>query len=133
MKKKMKKLVFNDDDEVLHYIKEKIKKEKDDEYNKGGQYNNFILSKKFHGEPLYEIGLNNDINYINSVLEKENVEIENEPVIFISKRELEQLKNGQKSENENIENNNEEIAKLNNENEKLKKKIDLINKTYIQI
>ena len=127
-----KKLVFNDDDEVFHYIKERIKEEKDEEYNKDGQYNNFILSKQFHGKPLYEIGLKDDINYINSVLEKENVEIQNEPVIFISKKELEQLKNGQKfeNENENTENNNEEIAKLKNENEKLKKKIDLINKTY---
>ena len=47
------------------------------EYNNDKvKYNYFILTKKFHGKILYEIGLQNNIDYINSILEKENVEIE---------------------------------------------------------
>ena len=123
------KLTFNNDDEVLHYIKKKIREEKDNEYNKDKvKYNYFILTKKFHGKALYEIGLENNLNYINSILEKENVEIEREPVIFITKKELEKLKNNQQENN--FTNSNEEIESLKKENEKLKAEIDLINKNY---
>ena len=125
------KLIFKNDNEILNYIKDKIKEEKDNEYNNQNKenHNNFILSRKYHDKILYEIGLVNDINYINSILEKENVEIENEQVIFIPKKELEKLKNNNKQENITT-NSNDEVEKLKKENEKLKKKIDLINKNY---
>ena len=130
------KLVFNNDDEVLRYIKKRLRKEKDEEYNNDKiKYNYFILSKKFHGKMLYEIGLQNNVDSINTILEKENVEVEHEPVMFIKKKEYDQLKNGIKVENENVDNNNnsnnnEEIDILKKENEKLKKKVDLINQNF---
>jgi len=150
------KLNFKDEDEVLDYIKKKLNEEKELEYNKNKiKYNYFILMKKFHGKILYEIGLENNIESINNILSNENVEIEHEPVVFIKKKELEELKNNTSlNNNKNINNdeNNElkkEIEKINkenekinkeydklseenekisNENEKLKKKMDLINK-----
>ena len=133
------KLSFNNDDEVLHYIKKKIREEKNSEYNKGKmKYNYFILTKKFHGKMLYEIGLENDLNAINNILRKENVEIEHEPVAFITIKELNQLKGGEVSEeierlkseiekvNQEKEQLKEEIEKLNQENKKLQKDIDIV-------
>lgn len=134
------KLSFNNDDEVLHYIKKKIREEKNSEYNKGKmKYNYFILTKKFHGKMLYEIGLENDLNEINNILRKENVEIEHEPVAFITIKELNQLKGGEISEeierlkgeiekvNQEKEQLKEEIEKMNQENKKLQKDLDIVN------
>ena len=133
------KLSFNNDDEVLHYIKKKIREEKSSEYNNGKmKYNYFILTKKFHGKTLYEIGLENDLNEINNILRKENVEIEHEPVAFITIKELNQLKGGEVSEeierlkkeidkvNQEKEQLKEEIEKMNQENKKLQKDIDIV-------
>lgn len=127
------KLSFNNDDEILNYIKKKIKEEKENEYYKGKmKYNYFILTKKFHGKVLYEIGLENDLNEINNILKKENVEVEHEPVAFITLKELAQLKDtdGYK-EIERLKNDNlklkEEIENLNQENKKLQKDIDIMN------
>ena len=133
------KLSFNNDDEVLHYIKKKIREEKNSEYNTGKvKYNYFILTKKFHGKMLYEIGLENDLNEINNILRKENVEIEHEPVAFITIKELNQLKGGEVSEeierlkseiekaNQEKEQLKEEIEKLNQDNKKLQKDIDIV-------
>ena len=132
------KLSFNNDDEVLHYIKKKIREEKDNEYNKGKvKYNYFILTKKFHGKILYEIGLENDLDKINEILRKENVEVEHEPVAFITLKELNQLKTGEtneeieklKNEIENLNQDNlklkEELEKMNQENKKLQKDLDI--------
>ena len=103
------------------------------------KYNYFILTKKFHGKMLYEIGLENDLNAINNILRKENVEIEHEPVAFITIKELNQLKGGEVSEeierlkseiekvNQEKEQLKEEIEKLNQENKKLQKEIDIVN------
>ena len=120
------KLSFNNDDEVLHYIKKKIREEKDNEYNKGKvKYNYFILTKKFHGKILYEIGLENDLDKINDILRKENVEVEHEPVAFITLKELNQLKTGEN--NEEIEKLKNEIENLNQDNLKLKEELEKIN------
>ena len=82
-------LIFNNDDEVLRYIKDRIKEEKDMEYdNNKMKYNYFKLIKLFHGKLLYEIGLENNLDKINEILDKENVEIEHEPVMFIFKKDL---------------------------------------------
>ena len=124
------RLVFDNDDEVLDYIKKRIKEEKDEEYNTT-KYNYFILTKIFHGKILYEIGLENNIDHINSILQKENVEIEHQPVVFIKKSDLETLKNkGIYQNNDELENVPEEIKNLKNENEKLKRKMELINKNF---
>ena len=127
------KLSFNNDDEILNYIKKKIKEEKENEYYKGKmKYNYFILTKKFHGKVLYEIGLENDLNEINNILRKENVEVEHEPVAFITLKELDQLKDTEGyKEIEKLKNDNlklkEEIENLNQENKKLQKDIDIMN------
>ena len=89
-------------------------------YQENKLNNYFILSKIFQGKTLYEI---------NSILEKENVEIENEKVIFITTNEYKQLK--QKNiQTKNSVDINEEIGKLNKENEELKNKMLLLNKNY---
>ena len=120
------KLSFNNDDEVLHYIKKKIREEKDNEYNKGKvKYNYFILTKKFHGKILYEIGLENDLDKINDILRKENVEVEHEPVAFITLKELNQLKTGEN--NEEIEKLKNEVEKLTQDNLKLKEELEKVN------
>ena len=126
------KLRFDNDDEVLNYIKKRIKEEKDQEYNRGKtKYNYFILTKKFHGKVLYEIGLENNLENINSILQKENVEIEHEPIVFIKIKDLELLKSNKSQENnKETEDNSEEIEKFKIENEKLKTKLELINKNY---
>ena len=128
-------LVFNNDNEVLQYIKKKIREEKDKEYNNNKlKYNYFILSKLFHGKLLYEIGLENNLNNINEILEKENVEVEHEPIMFIFKKDLLKIKNSQIGDEYNISD-IKEIEKLKIQNEKLFNekqnlitKIDLINK-----
>ena len=110
----------------MHYIKKKIREEKDDEYNKGKvKYNYFILTKKFHGKILYEIGLENDLDKINDILRKENVEVEHEPVAFITLKELNQLKSSEN--NEEIEKLKNEIEKLNQDNLKLKEELEKMN------
>ena len=127
------KISFNNDEEILNYIKKKIKEEKENEYYKGKmKYNYFILTKKFHGKVLYEIGLENDLNKINNILRKENVEVEHEPVAFITLKELDQLKDSDSyREIERLKNDNlklkEEIENLNQENKKLQKDIDIMN------
>ena len=133
------KLSFNNDDEVIRYIKKKIREEKDLQYNNNKmKYNYFNLIKMFHGKKLYEIGLENNLDKINSILEKENVEVEHEPIMFIFRKDLNRIKNGETIEKYNNTNNsdiNEEIEKLIiekekiiNENEKLKKKIEMMSK-----
>ena len=132
------KLSFNNDDEVIRYIKKKIREEKDLQYNNNKmKYNYFNLIKMFHGKKLYEIGLENNLDKINAILEKENVEVEHEPIMFIFKKDLNKIKNGEiilKNNSQNNSDNHEEIEKLIkekekiiNENEKLKKKIELMN------
>ena len=124
-------LIFSNDDEVLKYIKHRIREEKDIEYNSNKmKYNYFILTKKFHGKLLYEIGLENNLNKINNILEKENVEIEHEPIMFIFKKDLNKLNNNEISNNtytitnEYIRKLEQEKDKLNEEVEKLQKKIN---------
>ena len=59
------------------------------EYNNNKmKYNYFKLTKQFHGKLLYEIGLENNLNKINEILDKENVEIEHETIMFICKKNL---------------------------------------------
>ena len=126
--KKEKKLVFNNDEEIWMYLKNKKSKEKEMEYNDNKlKYDYFTLIKKFHGKILYEIGLENNINEINNILEKENVKVENEHVLLIKKPLFENLKNNVLSNNETnlFKNKNNE---LNNENIILKENINIMKK-----
>ena len=118
------KLIFNNDDEVVDYIKKRLKDDIDEEYNSGIKYNFFNLQKKFRGRILYEIGLENDIKKINAILEKQNVQVEKENVVFIKKKDLDKLKKGIYVDTDS----KEEIERLNKENAELKEKIDSMNK-----
>ena len=137
-------IIFKNEEEIWKFIKNKMSEEKEKEYyNNKMKYNYFTLIKKFHGKILYEIDLENNIDEINYIFEKENVKIENEPIKLIKKssdkididnslyKEINELKT--KSDdinkgNETLKNNiyllKQEINKLNEElftlNEKLK-------------
>ena len=117
-------LIFNNDDEVLRYIKDRIKEEKDMEYdNNKMKYNYFKLIKLFHGKLLYEIGLENNLDKINEILDKENVEIEHEPVMFIFKKDLNNHPKKEISDNQ-IKKLDKDKKELIKEIAKLQKKID---------
>ena len=117
-------LIFSNDDELLKYIKKKIIEEKDMIYkNNKIKYNYFILSKQFHGKLLYEIGLENNLNKINEILEKENVEIEHEPIMFVFKKDFNKIKNNE-NENDNKNKLNEEIIKLNEINKEKEEQLN---------
>ena len=137
-------IIFKNEEEIWKYIKNKMSEEKEKEYyNNKMKYNYFTLIKKFHGKILYEIDLENNIDEINYIFEKENVKIENEPIKLIKKssdkididnnlyNEINELKTKNddiNKENEILKNNiyllKQEINKLNEElftlNEKLK-------------
>ena len=123
-------LIFSNDEEVLKYIKNKIKEEKNMEYNNKIKYNYFILSKQFHGKLLYEIGLENNLNKINEILEKENVEVEHEPIMIIFKKDFNKINSHKQNydENEEIEKIVNEKEELIKENKLLMNQIDLLNK-----
>ena len=119
-------LVFKNEEEMWKYIRNKMTEEKEKEYNEGKiKYNYFTLMKKFHGEILYEIGLENNIDEINSILQRENVKVENEPVLFVSKKIYDKI-------NFNVDYDNEiKILKIKNdeimkENETLKNNTNII-------
>ena len=125
-----KKLIFNNDEEIWKYLKNKKAIEKEEEYNDNKlKYDYFTLIKKFHGKILYEIGLENNINEINNILQKENVKVENEHVLLIKQSIFENLKNNVLSSNENennlIKNKNDKLIK---ENEILQNNINLMKK-----
>ena len=126
LSKKKMNLVFNNDEEIWIYLKNKRTKEKEEEYNDNKiKYDYFTLIKKFHGKILYEIGLENNINEINNILEKENVKVENEHILLIKKSLFENLKDNILSNNEKnlIKNIKDDLIK---ENEILKNHINIM-------
>ena len=133
------KLNFKDDDELVSYIKNKFQKMKDTEYNnEATKYNNFALSRKLNGKNIYEIGLENDLEKVNNILSKEKVEINNEPVIFVTKKEYNKLKNNKVNNISNIINDNDEeienykkiISALNFDNERTEEKYKSLEEEY---
>ena len=120
---KTNNLSFKNDEEIWKYLKEKMGEEKEKEYNENKlKYNYFTLVKKFQGKILYEIGLENNINKINSILEKENVKVENEPVFFITKKSLNKINKEDMSDKEM----SIKIHKINKENEILRNNINIM-------
>ena len=86
--------LFKNEEEMWKYIKNKMTEEKDKEYNENKlKYNYFTLIKKFHGKILYEIGLENNLAKINYILEKENVKVENEPILLVKKNSIDDKSN----------------------------------------
>ena len=141
-------IIFKNEEEIWKYIKNKMSEEKEKEYyNNKMKYNYFTLIKKFHGKILYEIDLENNIDEINYIFEKENVKIENEPIKLIKKssdkididnslyNEINELKTKNddiNKENETLKNNiyllKQETNKLNEELFTLKEKLKIYEK-----
>ena len=117
---------FKNEKEMWKFIKNKMAEEKEKEYNDNElKYNYFTLIKKFHGKILYEIGLENKLSKINSILEKENVKVENEPILLVKKSSFDELNKDIKSDNE-IQILKKKIDEINKENEQLKKNINIM-------
>ena len=120
--------IFKNEEEIWKFIKNKMTNEKEEEYNNKMKYNYFTLVKKFQGKILYEICLENNIDEINNILEKENVKVQNESVKLITKKSLNEISNDINYDNEikilNIK--NEEIIK---ENEILKNNMSSMKET----
>ena len=117
---------FKNEKEMWKFIKTKMTEEKEKEYNDNElKYNYFTLIKKFHGKILYEIGLENKLNKINSILEKENVKVENEPILLVKKSSFGELNKDIKSDNE-IQMLKMKIDEINKENKQLKKNINIM-------
>ena len=128
-KKDENNYIFKNEEEIWKFIKNKMTKEKEEEYNNNKlKYNYFTLVKKFQGKILYEIGLENNIEEINNILEKENVKVENEFVKLVTKKSLDKINNDKNSDDEIkiLKIKNEEIIK---ENETLKNNISLMKET----
>ena len=128
-KKDENNYIFKNEEEIWKFIKNKMSKEKEEEYNNNKlKYNYFTLVKKFQGKILYEIGLENNIEEINNILEKENVKVENEFVKLVTKKSLDKINNDNNSDDEIkiLKIKNEEIIK---ENETLKNNISLMKET----
>ena len=122
--------IFKNEEEIWKFIKNKMTNEKEEEYNNKMKYNYFTLVKKFQGKILYEICLENNIDEINNILEKENVKVQNESVKLITKKSLNEISNEINYDNDNeikiLNIKNEEIIK---ENEILKNNISSMKET----
>ena len=102
------KLIFNNNDEILEYIRNQIKDGKIKNIHqqleiKKSDFTGFILSKKKEGFTIYEIEIEEDIDKINDSLKKQKVEIKNKPVEIVfssSKKENITKKDELKKDNE---------------------------------
>lgn len=119
--------LFKNEEEMWKYIKNKMTEEKDKEYNENKfKYNYFTLIKKFHGKILYEIGLENNLAKINYILEKENVKVENEPILLVKKNSIDDKSNTDVDSDNEIKMLKIKIDKINKENEQLKENINIM-------
>ena len=115
-----KKYAFDNDDEIINFVKNKFK-EKNCKYlaelqsknyitnifgnnnkskkKKQNLYSGLILTKKYKGKIMYEVELNNinDLNSINKLLKEEKLEMNNEPMLFTTGSYLLQLKKEKKN------------------------------------
>ena len=82
---KTEKLIFNNNEEILDYIKNQLKEGKIKnliqklELNKN-DFTGFTLSKKNKGYTIYEIEIEEDLDKINESLKKQKVEINKKPI-----------------------------------------------------
>ena len=104
IKKDEKLISFKNEDEILEYIKNKIKDGKiPNIYQKlelkNDDFTGFSLSKKNKGYTIYEIKMENDTKKINEILKAQKVEINKKPIQLIYTDELESLINIKKEYN----------------------------------
>ena len=95
-KKKEDLIYFKNDDEILKYIKNKIKEGKiQNIYQKlelkNDDFSGFSLCKKNNGYTIYEIKIEEDIKKINEAIKTQKVQIKNKPIQFIYTDEYESL------------------------------------------
>ena len=82
---KSEKLLFNNNEEILEYIKSQLKEGKIKNIIqklelKKNDFTGFTLSKKNKGYTIYEIEIEEDINKINELIKKQKVEIKKKPI-----------------------------------------------------
>lgn len=82
---KSDKLVFQNNDEIIEYLKNQIKDGKIKNIFqkleiKKSEFTGFTLSKKNQGYTIYEIEIEEDIEKVNELLKKQKVEIKNKPI-----------------------------------------------------
>ncbi len=90
-------LYFKNDDEILKYIKNKVKDGKiENIYQKlelkNNDFSGYSISKKEKGYTIYEIQIEEDINKINELIKSQKILINNRQVQFVYTDELEYLK-----------------------------------------
>ena len=137
-----KKLIFNNEDELIEYVYNKFEDErkKKNYFNKKLRFTGFVLSKKYKGKNLCDIRIGDDIDQINKLLKSENILINDNRVEFKyvdemnnikileneikkQKEEKEKLKKQDNKKNELIKKLEDEKLNLNKEIIKLKKEI----------
>ena len=89
-------IYFKNDDEILKYIKNKIKDGKiQNIYQKlelkNNDFSGFSICKKNNGYTIYEIKIEEDIKKINETIKTQKIEIKNKPIQFIYTDEYESL------------------------------------------
>ena len=126
-----KKLVFNNDNELIEYINKKYEDErrKKNYFNKKLRFTGFVLCKKYKGKNLYDIRIEDDIEKINHQFKEEQVVVNDKKVELKFVEDKKDLGDNEEKKTEGTNDNNikaeldEEIKKLKSENEKLNKKI----------
>ena len=92
------KLVFNDNDEILVYLRNQIKDGKIKDIKsklemKTNDFTGFTLSKKKQGYTIYEIELEEDIDKLNETFKNQRVEIGKKPIqIVFAEEQIKPLK-----------------------------------------
>ena len=125
-----KKLVFNNDNELIEYINKKYEDErkKKNYFNKKLRFTGFVLCKKYKGKNLYDIRIEDDIEKINHQFKEEQVVVNDKKVELKFVEDKKELGDNEEKKTEGTNDNNikaeldEEIKKLKSENEKLNKK-----------
>ena len=112
-------IYFKDDDEILEYIKNKVKEGKIENILqkleiKNNNFTGFSICKKKNGYTICEIDIEDDIQKINGIFKNQKITIKNKPIKLVYADEND-IKN--KQGNDNIKESN--ISKVKNEPDKL--------------
>ena len=113
---KKDKIYFNNDDEILEYIKKKLKEGKiknilEKLEIKNNNFTGISVCIKNNGYITKEIDVEDDLKKVNEVIKNQNLKIKNRPIEFIYADELDPL-------NENKQDNNEPSKEIKNQKTK---------------
>ena len=134
-KSELNKLVFNNNDEILEYIKNQIKDGKIKDIKskleiKTSDFTGYTLSKKKQGYTIYEIELEEDLEKVNETIKNQKVEIGKKPIQIVFAPEPKQLKKDIDKKKESERKSETLIQTMKNrtmEREMMKAKKDIIN------